>query len=373
MLPTTIIRQIKHDDAQIGKIKNHVFSQPLFDPKNHYLKLAKSNYYFALLILRHYLKVASDHFFGVEQKAKNIDLFMLTNSISSPIGPGSDSEAINVKLGKLNTYLTDSSQFGFEPLLLNKFKKVYCYLPSMRGEDCNKRHLSQFFHCELEIKGGLNSLRPIIEKYIKFLCKVILMMNNIIEKISVNPKQTRNILETIVNSKKFPSITFNKAIELLTENGFKNFIHNTKHGRDISTKGEIKIMELLKVKTPLWLTNFDRDRVPFYQKPDPNNKDKVLNADLLFPPLIKDSFGGEIAGSSQRQDNVKEIYESLKRQQYIDAGPYEWYINLRRQKNYQTTSGFGIGIERFIAWILAKSDIKDVIAYPRIKNTRSCP
>ena len=115
--------------------------------------------------------------------AKNVDLFMMTPSVSSPMGPGSDSEAIQIKFGNLNTNLVDSSQFGFEPLLLNGFDKVYCYLPSMRGENPDKRHLNQFFHCEAEIKGTLNDLIPIIETYIKTLCETVLLMPNIIDKI----------------------------------------------------------------------------------------------------------------------------------------------------------------------------------------------
>ena len=66
------------------------------------------------------------------------------------------------------------------------------------------------------------------------------------------------------------------------------------------------------------------------------------------------------------------MYESLARQG-IAPGPYEWYIDLRRMPNYKTTSGFGLGIERFIAWVLGKHDIKDVIIYPRLKNVVTYP
>ena len=126
------------------------------------------------------------------------------------------------------------------------------------------------------------------------------------------------------------------------------------------------------MEEPIWLTNFDRDRVPFYQKPDPKNPSKTINADLLFPPILKNSFGGEVVGAGQRQNNPNEMYESLKRQN-IPSKPYKWYINLRKQKNYKTTSGFGLGIERFIAWILGKNNIRDVILYPRIKNIETYP
>jgi len=66
------------------------------------------------------------------------------------------------------------------------------------------------------------------------------------------------------------------------------------------------------------------------------------------------------------------MYESLKRQN-ISTEPYEWYIDIRRNKNYKTTSGFGLGIERFLAWALAKESIRDVIPYPRLKNIKTLP
>ena len=67
------------------------------------------------------------------------------------------------------------------------------------------------------------------------------------------------------------------------------------------------------------------------------------------------------------------MLESLKRQENISPKTYEWYIDLRRNKNYKITSGFGLGIERFIAWSLGKDNIRDVILYPRIKNIKTCP
>jgi asparaginyl-tRNA synthetase len=83
-----------------------------------------------------------------------MDLFLMTSSVSSPSGPGSDSESIALTFGGHNTYLTDSSQFGFEPVLIGGIPRAYCYLASMRGEDPDKRHLNQFYHCEYEAQGN---------------------------------------------------------------------------------------------------------------------------------------------------------------------------------------------------------------------------
>ena len=180
-------------------------------------------------------------------------------------------------------------------------------------------------------------------------------------------------MEVIMRTKEFPKITFDEAIDILVKNDKRELVNFTSHGNDISCEGEIELMKILKVTTPIWLTDFDRDRVPFYQKPNPKNPNKTINADLLFPPIVENSFGGEVVGSGQRQDNVNEIYESLKRQENISPKPYEWYIDLRKQPNYKTTSGFGLGIERFIAWSLGKDNIRDVILYPRIKNIETRP
>lgn len=363
---------IKKDNDKFLNSSRELFITPEYNPKKHFKDLTNSGYFRALLVLRHYVKAISDYYFGAELNAKNIDLFMMTPSVSSPMGPGSDSEAVPIKFGKLNTFLVDSSQFGFEPLLLNDMDKVYCYLPSMRGEDYDKRHLNQFFHCELEIKGGLDNLIPIIEDYTKRLAAVLLLMTNIIDSISEKPEVTREWLTKILETDKFPEISFDDAVEKLIKNDKKHLINFTDYGKDISSEGEIELMKIMGVKTPIWITNFDRDRVPFYQKPDSANPDKVINADLLFPPIIEGAFGGEVVGCGQRQDNVEEMYESISRQN-LKADPYEWYIDLRRMDNYGVSSGFGMGIERFITWALAKDDIKDAIIYPRLKNVLTYP
>lgn len=372
MLPNHIIRQIRKDDNKFAKLKSNSFVLPRYNPKTHYLELTHSKYFQALIVLRHYIKVSSDYYFGTKQKAKNIDLFMLTPSISSPVGLGSDSQTVPIKLGKLKTFLVDSSQFGFEPLLANGFEKVYCYLPSMRGEDCDNRHLSQFYHCEMEMKGKLENLLPIIEGYVKILAETILLMENIVSKISKNPQKTRRALRELTSIKNFPKIAFDEAIEILVKNGMKEFVNFTKYGKDITSDGELKLMQILKMKTPIWINRFNRDSVPFYQKPDSKNIDKTINADLLFPPVTNNAFGGEIIGSGQRQDNAEEMYESLKRQR-ISPKSYKWYIDLRRQPGYVATSGFGLGVERFIAWSLGKENIRDVILYPRMKNIETYP
>lgn len=177
-------------------------------------------------------------------------------------------------------------------------------------------------------------------------------MPNIIERISTNAQKTRCMLNKIIIQKEFPKIYFDEAAKLLSKQNNDGLLNISKYGQNITAKGELELFKIFKKDIPIWLTEFDRDVVAFYQKPT-QNKEKTINADLIFPPIIKGSFGGEIIGSGQRQDNIKEMYESLRRQK-IKCKNYQWYIDIRRFNDYKITSGFGMGIERFIAWALAK-------------------
>lgn len=88
-----------------------------------------------------------------------------------------------------------------------------------------------------------------------------------------------------------------------------------------------------------------------------------------MPKLKEEGFGGECIGLGQRQDNAEEIIESMKRQKIKNIDEYKWYINLRNHPKYRITSGFGLGIERFLTWILGLNSIYDVAIYPVIKNS----
>lgn len=351
-----------------------MFKMPTYDPRTYVADLTQHRYFDALISLRHFIHAISHYYFSHEQYAKNVDLFMLTPSISSPMGPGSDSEPISIEFGGLKTHLVDSSQFGFEPLLIQSPGMVYCYLPSMRGEEPDHRHLNQFYHCECEMTGNLEDVMQVVEGYVRRLCEMVAALSCITDLISDDAAVTREILSMVVKSHHFPRISFDDAVSLLSSRpDAATLVRHTPHGRDISSAGEIVLAEILGYRSPFWITQYDRDRVPFYQKPAANDPNKVENADLIFPPLRPGSFGGEVAGCGQRQDLAEDILESLRRQDDLSSEPYEWYIELRASHAYQTTSGFGLGIERFLAWSLAKPHIRDVSLYPRLKGVRTYP
>ncbi len=369
MVPQHIIEAIKSLDAQVTATAS---TPPEYSPLTHYKEVGSSPYFHDITIMRHIFKVLCDDYMTYKVRALNIDMYMYTPSASSPMGPGSDSKPVHFDFGGHSTFLTDSAQFGFEPLMLNGIERAYSYLPSLRGEDADNRHLNQFYHTEIEVLGDREVSMNIAEGIVKALSEGFSYAPNLFKNISKDPQATMSAFERIAKTEHFPRITFDEACDLLVKNGHGEYVNDTPKGRDISSKGELILMEILGYDTPVWMTDFDRDRVAFYQKPNPTDTDKVLNADLLFPPLIQGSFGGEIIGLGQRQDTVHEIVESLERQE-VSGEPYDWYIDLRSDPRYQVTSGFGLGIERYLTWSLALTNIRDAILYPRIKGEISKP
>ncbi len=129
-----IKKAIRSDDAFIAALPGaKKLVHPPLDPAHYYKQVASHPYFRALIYLRHQIRAVSNTYFSDHIGAKNVDLFLMTSSISSPTGPGSDSKPMPLTFGGLNTYLVDSSQFGFEPILVSGIPKAYCYLASMRG------------------------------------------------------------------------------------------------------------------------------------------------------------------------------------------------------------------------------------------------
>lgn len=366
------LKKAAKEDLLLKDKKDLDLEHPEIVPEEYYLNVACDPYFKYLSIFRHYVHEISNEYFSDIVRARHMDLFLMTSSISSPSGTGSDSIPIELTFGGHKTYLTDSSQFGFEPVLIGGIEKAYCYLASMRGEDPDARHLNQFYHCEYEAQEDFKTAQKVAEGYVRALASVIVAMPNLVKIISKNGEKSLAAAKNTLAQKKFREITLAEAEELLKKNNFSEGIICGEGGKDITNKGEIQLLRIMGGDSPVWLTNLTRDRVPFYQKPNPQNLNLALTADLLVPQIINDGFGGEMLGMGQRQDSAKEMYESLERQG-ISPDPYEWYINIRRLPKYKTTSGFGLGIERFISWILGFDSIHKAILYPRMKGDRMNP
>jgi asparaginyl-tRNA synthetase len=159
-------------------------------------------------------------------------------------------------------------------------------------------------------------------------------------------------------------ITLEEAIELLSkENNAEEYYKIREEGfRILTPAGEKKIMDILGGL--IWITNYDSLSVPFYQAFDEKQRDKAKNADLLFGI-------GEVVGAGERHMNVSEVLEALEYHN-VDRKEYEWYCAMK-EKYPLKTSGFGMGIERFMLWILKHDDIRDCQLIPRFNGVNIIP
>ena len=221
-------------------------------------------------------------------------------------------------------------------------------MPSFRGELADERHLCQFYHSEAEIPGALEDVMALVEEYIRFLA------SNIIEKMGDTLKKNVGSIEhieRILHLESFPKITFHEAIEKLKQlypDTIKEYVEYHDGWRNITRKAEQALIKFYGGF--VWITNYDELAVPFYQKTDDNIKGSTRNADLLMGI-------GETVGCGERHYQEKELLEALKRHE-VDKKEYEWYITMKREYPLQT-SGFGMGTERFLMWVLQANDIRN--------------
>lgn len=268
-----------------------------------------------------------------------------TGTISSPMGLGSDSLPVKVNLFDNEIYLADSMQFLLEFSLRFDTKGVFYIMPTFRGEDSDKRHLSQFHHSESEIKGSLNDVILLCEEYIKFL--TLNISEKEYYKQHVSDEKMKEV-KNIIDAKHFPRIKFKEAINLLKKNNMEDSIDKKDGVLDIKPSGEKWLMHYYE--GPVWLTHFEHLSVPFYQAYDPDDSRYALNADLLIGI-------GETIGCGERLDS-KDVVKSLDNHS-VAREEYEWYIKMK-EKFPLKTSGFGMGIERYIAWLFDEEDIRKI-------------
>lgn len=294
------------------------------------------------------------HDFFRSKKFKTALLPITTGSISSPMGLGSDSVPVKINLMGTDTYLADSMQFLLEYSMRFNQDNVFYMMPTFRGEDADKRHLNQFYHSEAEIKGDLSDIIILCEEYIKYLSKTIIENNKIADALSI---EKINEIKNLIMIEKFPEIRFSEALHLLKENNVTEAIeYDNNDIVSINSFGERWLIKYYN--TPIWLTHFEHISVPFYQAYDSENKKYALAADLLLGI-------GETIGCGERA-NYNELLSSLEDHK-ISSTDYQWYIDMKKNAPLQT-SGFGMGVERYIAWLFDIDDIREIPYVYREKN-----
>lgn len=310
-------------------------------PENHLKELLTNPWYQAVNKILSTILALTHDFYKQEGIAPTI-FPITTGSVSSPFGLGSDSLPVKVDIRGHDIYLADSMQFSLEIAARLNSKGAYYIMPSFRGEDMDSRHLNEFIHSEAEIKGSLTDVMALVEKYIKYLVQGL--KNNCSAEIIAIAGDVEH-LDKALNSS-FHKIRFDEALKELSNTGgaWKELSDGL---LSITPAGEQELIKRYGEFT--WITNMPHRSVPFYQAKELGTEFS-MTGDLL-------AGIGEILGCGQRVLSAEDAKNSLAEHEVSEDG-YKWYIEMRDINSVQT-SGFGLGMERFMLWILKHDDVRD--------------
>ncbi len=259
------------------------------------------------------------------------------------------STLFEVKYYDEKTYLSQSWQLYAEAGIF-ALERIYNMGPTFRAERSKtSRHLSEFWMAEMEAAWvTLEDLTEIAKDEVRFILKKVLEHNTAeLQILNQDIAELKHIVKT-----PFPSITYTEALRILDEE--ENMA--VEWGKDLRTLEENNLMN--HFDTPVVVTNYPVEIMAFYKPRNPSDPKTALCFDMIAPKGY-----GEIVGGSERSLDVDDMKQRL-RDMGEDISNYEWYFDLRRYGSVPH-SGYGLGVERVVAWICGLDTIKDAIPFPR--------
>ncbi|NQF12745.1 asparagine--tRNA ligase [Brevibacillus sp. HB1.3] len=270
--------------------------------------------------------------------------------ILTPTSAEGTTNLFHTKYFDEDAYLSQSGQLYMEAAAM-ALGRVYSFGPTFRAEKSKtRRHLIEFWMIEPEMTfvDHEENLR-IQEAFVSHVVQSVL--KNCERELKTLERDTTK-LQNVTGS--FPRISYDDAIKLLQEKGSE-----IKWGDDFGAPDETMIAD--HFDKPVFITHYPTEIKAFYMKPHPERPEVVLCADMIAPEGY-----GEIIGGSQRIDDP-ELLEKRFAEHELSEEAYRWYLDLRK---YGTVphSGFGLGLERTIAWICGLDHVRETIPFPRMLN-----
>jgi asparaginyl-tRNA synthetase len=245
-------------------------------------------------------------------------------------------------------YLSQSGQLYLEPAAA-ALGKVYCFGPTFRAEKSKtRRHLMEFWMVEPEVAFlEFEGLCDLAQDFVVYLVGRVLDRSR--EELKALERDTAK-LEAIVPP--FPRITYTEAVEILQQVG-----NPIQWGDDFG--GDEETILASRHDRPVMVTRFPAAFKAFYMQPAPEDPRTVLGLDLLAPEGY-----GEIIGGSQRIHDHDLLLARI-REHDLPVEAFQWYLDVRKYGAFPH-SGFGMGIERFVAWMCGLAHLRETIPYPRM-------
>ena len=247
-------------------------------------------------------------------------------------------------------YLSQSGQLYMEAAAM-ALGKVYCFGPTFRAEKSKtRRHLTEFWMVEpemawVDLDGNLKLQEELISYVVQ---RVLEERKNELATVERDTGRLENIKPP------FPRVSYDEAVEILNKCGVE-----FEWGNDFGGGDETVLAE--QYELPVFVHRYPTDIKAFYMKPDPSRPEICLSADLLAPEGY-----GEIIGGGQRIDDPRLLAARIKEHDLPEEA-YAWYMDLRKFGSVPH-SGFGLGIERAVAWICGLDHIRETIPFPRLLN-----
>ena len=248
-------------------------------------------------------------------------------------------------LGK--AYLAQTGQLYVEAAAA-ALGKVYCFGPTFRAEKSKtRRHLTEFWMVEPEVAfNDSDANMRLQESFVSYI------VTRALERRREELEELERDLAPLERvTAPFPRISYTDAVTKLNQLG-----SDIAWGSDLG--GDDETLLAKEYDRPVFVYNYPRQVKAFYMKENPEDPRTVLNNDCLAPEGY-----GEIIGGSQREDDYDKLLARIK-EQGLDPEAYRWYLDLRRYGTF-VHSGFGLGIERTVAWICGIQHIREAIAFPR--------
>jgi asparaginyl-tRNA synthetase len=313
----------------------------LMDIRHLWLRSAKQH---AVLRVRNEIEQACRDFFY------DRDFVLIDSPILTPAACEGTSTLFETDYFGEKAYLSQSGQLYLEPAAA-AFGRVYCFGPTFRAEKSKtRRHLMEFWMVEPEVAFlEFDGLQDLAEEFIEFI------VDRVLDRCKEDLKTLeRDVTKLEQVTRPFPRITYREAIELLASKGM-----SVKFGDDFGGDEETVIAN--SFDRPVMITRYPAAIKAFYMQPDPKDPTVALALDMIAPEGY-----GEIIGGSQRIHDHDLLLQRL-REHDLPIEAFQWYLDIRKYGTFPH-SGFGMGVERVVAWLSGVPHLRETIPYPRMLN-----